>query len=111
MRAALTDKVTNELGSALKSNNGLSTDADMSAAIKAYKKQARERKNPPKLPRSKPLDANVRSKYDRELNAIEDELDKLYSDPLSVWQKLLAEPDKYLSDDEIKEIDGDAELQ
>ena len=41
----------------------------------------------------------------------EDELEKIYQNPLSVWQELMTDPDKYLSDDEIKAIDEDKELQ
>jgi hypothetical protein len=35
----------------------------------------------------------------------------MYNNPLGVWQELLTNPDKYLDEKEIKEIDGDAELQ
>ena len=66
------------------------------------------------MPRTEALDREVRKKYDRELNAIEDELEKIYNDPLGVWQELISDPDKYLSAEEIDEIDKkmtDDELQ
>jgi hypothetical protein len=56
----------------------------------------------------------VRSKYASELNAIEDELEKIYSDPLGVWQELMANPDKYgaaeTEDDVAKKLASDEEL-
>ena len=34
---------------------------------------------------------------------VEEELEKIYNDPLDVWQELITDPDnKYLSDEEIK---------
>ena len=41
------------------------------------------------MPRAPPLNPEVREKYDQELSAMEDELEKLYSNPIGVWQDLL----------------------
>ena len=61
--------------------------------------QSSAAKTPKKMPRAKPLNPEVRAKYGKELDAIEDGLEKIYSDPISVWQELMANPDKYLGDE------------
>ena len=107
MRSSLNSKMADELGDAMKSSKD-----EMDEAIKAAK-LARATSNAParKLPKADALDPEIRKKYDRELNAIEEELEKIYNDPLGVWQELITDPDKYLSDEEIKKIDGDQEMQ
>ena len=57
------------------------------------------------MPRAPIIDPKVRAKYNNDLKSIEDELEKIYQNPLSVWKELLQDPDKYLDDDEIKEIE------
>lgn len=95
MRAALADKMKE----------------DLSQAIEA--KKAIAGKN--SMPRAAVNDPSVRSKYASELNAIEDELEKIYSDPLGVWQELMANPDKYggsIDDgDAGKNLASDEEMQ
>ena len=36
-----------------------------------------------------PLDKSTREKYDEELSEVEDELEKMYNDPMAVWRELL----------------------
>ena len=62
------------------------------------------------MPRAAPLDPSVRKKYGKELSAIEDELEKIYNNPLGVWQELMTDPDKYLSETDRKKLE-DEELQ
>ena len=50
------------------------------------------------MPRAAVVDPEIRKKYGKELDAIEDELEKIYSDPLGVWQELMANPDKFLDE-------------
>jgi hypothetical protein len=99
MRKSLSDKLANELGSALK---------EPSTVPKPPLSDQVEKKV---MSRAETIDPSVRSKYKSELEAIEDELEKIYQNPLSVWQELMTDPDKYLSEDEIKAIDEDKELQ
>lgn len=63
-----------------------------------------------KMPRAPPVDPEMRQKYKRELDAIENELDKIYSDPMGVWQEFMANPEKFLNEGEIKLAD-DEDLQ
>jgi hypothetical protein len=37
-------------------------------------------------------------RYDRELDAIENELEKIYNDPLGVWQELITNPEAFDGD-------------
>lgn len=99
MRTSLGDKLANELSSALK---------EPSTVPKPPLSDQVEKKT---MARAEVIDPSVRSKYKSELDAIEDELEKIYQNPLSVWQELMTDPDKYLSDDEINAIDEDKELQ
>ena len=64
-----------------------------------------------KMPKTPAIDPKIRAKYDRELTAIEGELEKIYNDPLGVWQELIANPEKFLDDDEVPDISGDKPLQ
>ena len=107
MRASLGSKMVDNPDGAMKG----SVD-EIDEAIKAAK-LAKTTSNVPsrRLPKTEALDPEIRKKYDRELNAIEEELEKIYNDPLSVWQELIADPDKYLSDEEIKKLDGDQKMQ
>jgi len=57
---------------------------------------------PKQMPRAPVLDPEIRKKYGSELNAIEDELEKIYSDPLGVWQELMANPEKFLDEEKAK---------
>mmetsp|Transcript_1796 Transcript_1796/g.2472 ORF Transcript_1796/g.2472 Transcript_1796/m.2472 type:complete len:525 (-) Transcript_1796:984-2558(-) len=41
------------------------------------------------MPRAPPLNPEVREKYNKELSEMEDELEKMYSNPIGVWQDLL----------------------
>ena len=63
-----------------------------------------------KMPRAPPVDPEMRKKYKRELDAIENELDKIYSDPMGVWQEFMANPEKFLNEEEIK-LAEDEDLQ
>lgn len=54
--------------------------------------------SPKKMPRAPSMDPEMRKKYGKELDAIENELEKIYSDPLGVWQELMANPDKFLNE-------------
>ena len=77
LRSALGDKMKDDLGKAIQDSR-----SSGSKGIKA-------------MPRAQSVDPAMRTKYATELNAIEDELEKIYSDPLGVWQELMANPDKY----------------
>jgi hypothetical protein len=63
-----------------------------------------------KMPRAPPVDPEMRQKYKKELDAIENELDKIYSDPLGVWQEFMANPEKFLNENETGLAD-DEDLQ
>jgi hypothetical protein len=99
MRKSLGDKLAGELGSALKQSTSIPKPPVPAQADKRS------------MPRAETIDPSVRSRYKTELTAIEDELEKIYQNPLSVWQELMTDPDRYLSDEEIKAIDEDKELQ
>lgn len=53
---------------------------------------------PPKpkrdMPRVAPIDENVRRKYEGELAEVEQELEKMYNDPLGVWRDMLKKEKK-----------------
>ena len=53
------------------------------------------------MPRARAIDPTIRQKYDKELNAIEDELEKIYKDPLGVWQELMKNPEKFNENEDI----------
>lgn len=63
-----------------------------------------------KMPRAPPVDPEMRKKYKKELDAIENELDKIYSDPLGVWQEFMKNPEKFLNENEMGLAD-DEDLQ
>ena len=46
------------------------------------------------LPRAPVVDKEVRAKYQTELELFEAELEKLYENPLAVWQDMIMNPDK-----------------
>jgi len=85
LRTALSDKMKSDLEVAIEKNK----------ADKGLKT----------MPRAAVNDPAVRSKYSSELNSIELELEKMYSDPLGVWSELMANPDKYSPGPPIKEGD------
>ena len=85
LRTALSDKMKSDLEVAIEKNK----------ADKGLKT----------MPRAAVNDPAVRSKYSSELNSIENELEKMYSDPLGVWSELMANPDKYSPGPPIKEGD------
>lgn len=58
-----------------------------------------------KLPKTPPRDETMRSKYNAELSALEGELEKMYQNPMAVWQELIENPEKYLDEETLKEID------
>ena len=60
-----------------------------------------------KMPRAPSVNPEIRGKYEKELNLIEDELEKIYSDPLGTWQEMMANPEKFLEENEIGELSGD----
>ena len=86
LKNAVTSKLKDEVVQSIKTRKD---EVIQSSATKA----------PKKMPRAKPLNPEVRAKYSKELDAIEDGLEKIYSDPISVWQELMANPDKYLGDE------------
>ena len=51
----------------------------------------------------------------KELTMIEDELEKMYQDPLGVWREMIENPDKFMlemgEDDDVKKDITDEELQ
>ena len=61
-------------------------------------------------PRAAPQDPEVRRRYEKELSAIESELESIYRDPLKVWEEIMLNPDKYLGKEDPKGIE-DEELQ
>jgi len=87
MRVALGEKAKQQLGSAIEEKK-----STMGAK---------------KMPRAEVADEAIRKKYNQELSAIEDELEKIYSDPLGVWQELMKNPDKYSNALENNEEEGD----
>lgn len=62
--------------------------------------------DPKKMPRAPSVNPEVREKFDKELSAIEDELEKIYSDPLGTWQEMMANPEKFLEENEIGLLTG-----
>ena len=82
MRGALGEAASEEMADALEEARKLTTS-----------KGKRE------MPRAKPVDDEVRKKYNRELDAIEDELEKIYNDPLGVWQELITNPESFNEDE------------
>ena len=67
---------------------------------KSDKKGITETVDSKKMPRAPPVDPEMRKKYKTELDAIENELDRIYSDPLGVWQEFMANPEKFLEENE-----------
>ena len=43
--------------------------------------------------KSKPINPEIRQKYNEELTKVENELEALYKDPISVWEELIKNPD------------------
>lgn len=67
---------------------------------KSDKKSVSDTVDSKKMPRAPPVDPEMRKKYKTELDAIENELDRIYSDPLGVWQEFMANPEKFLEENE-----------
>lgn len=49
------------------------------------------------MPAVPPKNEVVRSKYQEEFHEVEKELEKLYQDPIAVWQDMLQSPEKWIS--------------
>ena len=82
-----------------------------SAAKERLEASIEERRSNLKPPsRVAPQDPEVRKRYDKELSAIENELESMYKDPLKVWEEIMLNPDKYLGKEDPKGIE-DEELQ
>lgn len=50
------------------------------------------------MPKAPAMNEEVRKEYAKEFNQIENELEKLYNNPLNVWQEILKNPEKFLDD-------------
>eukprot|EP01039_Chlorochromonas_danica_P002672 gene2672-2917_t len=49
------------------------------------------------MPAVPPKNEVVRNKYQKEFHEVEKELEKLYQDPIAVWQDMLQSPEKWIS--------------
>ena len=90
----MTDEQVEQVFAKMRGALGEKASAEMSDALKQARKLTTS-KGKREMPRAKPVDNEVRKKYDRELNAIEDELEKIYNDPLGVWQELITNPESF----------------
>lgn len=61
-------------------------------------------KSSKKFPKVEPINQNLKKDYEKEFEDFEKELEKMYEDPLAVWDKLLNNADDYLSDQDMEEI-------
>lgn len=68
----------------------------------AFNQSFRSKDGKPK--KSPPISSFTSSSSDPDLRMIEAELKKAYEDPLSVWKELMANPDKYLDDEDWKKL-------
>lgn len=73
MRQSLGDKMRNELRTAIETKRAEGDTQGKGSS----------------MPRTKPLDPAVRAKYDAEFSEVEEELERMYNDPLGVWQDLI----------------------
>lgn len=64
-----------------------------------------------KMPRAAPVDPEMRKKYNKELDAIENELEKIYSDPIGVWTEFMKNPEKFLEEGEMGNLADDEDFQ
>lgn len=80
MRSTMGDKLEEELG-------------------KKLKEKMNESYTSRKLSESETANPELRKKYSEELELIEEELEKMANDPLSVWSALATDPTKYLEND------------
>ena len=96
-------QTSDDVAAALLSKN------DMNDSIsKELKKEMGEMK---KMPRAAPVDPAMRAKYNKELDAIENELEKIYSDPLGVWTEFMKNPERFLNEGEIGDLAEDENFQ
>ncbi len=60
--------------------------------------------NSPKkrYPKARPLNPEIRAKFE-ELDAFEAELEKLYDNPLAVWEDIIKNPDKFIDPDDTRD--------
>ena len=93
LRAAVSDRIKEEVSDAMVARGISRGTTDPTGDEK-------------KMPRAPTGDPAVREKYEKELNAIEDELEKIYSDPLGTWQEMMANPERFLEENEIGKLDG-----
>ena len=63
------------------------------------------------MPRAVPVDPAMRQKYNKELEAIEDELERIYADPLAVWTEFMKSPERFLNEGEIGDLAQDENFQ
>ncbi len=105
----LTDEQLERVFSKMRNALGQKASEDMVDALEEARRQttAKGKRN---MPRATPVDSDIRSKYDRELNAIEDELEKIYNDPLGVWQELITNPEKFEDGSDDDALTRDEEL-
>ena len=102
----MTDEQVERVFEKMRASLASAASAEIEREIEEKKRRG-ERKP---LPRATPTDPEMRSKYKRELTAIEEELEKIYDNPLKVWQDIMLSPEKYMTDEEAKQIE-DEELQ
>ena len=79
--------------------------------MSAAKEQMKSQKKDPKKMTRADIDPSMKAKYGKELTMIEDELEKMYQDPLGVWQEMIENPDKFLMEMGDKKDITDEELQ
>lgn len=63
------------------------TDVDILGSMAKKKATAPQVKR--ELPKAEPLDKEVRRKYEGELREVEEELEKMYNDPIGVWRDMI----------------------
>lgn len=92
LRAAVSDRIKEEVSDAMMAS-GISRQNSMPG-------QSADREVK-KMPRAPSINPEIREAFKEDFAAIEDELDKIYSDPLMTWREMMANPGKFLSEDEI----------
>jgi hypothetical protein len=102
----MTDEQVEKVFEKMRASLASSTKKEIEAAMEEKRKDGARKP----MPKATPTDSEIRKKYDNELSAIENELENLYNDPLKVWQDIMLNPNRYISEEEAKQIE-DEKLQ
>ena len=109
LRAAVSDRIKEEVSDAMIASGISRKNATPNGQNSPNINGNSDENDSKRMPRAPSVNPEIRDKYEKELNAIEDELEKIYTDPLGTWQEMMANPERFLEENEIGSLTGSDE--